>query len=150
MAKKTGRKDTASAMKLTQELRHPWLTPVLAVFYFFVTCLMLQGCNKGITMLLLLAAVAAIIVAGERLGQRMTWPALMLGLYVLMDGISTLYAPSGKFALYEFLKVAAAACMALLLTALEPERPVRCWRRRGHWPRWSASTWYLRSFCTSC
>ena len=128
MAKKTGRKDTASAMKLTQELRHPWLTPVLAVFYFFVTCLMLQGCNKGITMLLLLAAVAAIIVAGERLGQRMTWPALMLGLYVLMDGVSTLYAPSGKFALYEFLKVAAAACMALLLTALEPERPGRTGR----------------------
>ena len=117
MAKKTGRKDTASAMKLTQELRHPWLTPVLAVFYFFVTCLMLQGCNKGITMLLLLAAVTAIIVAGERLGQRMTWPALLLGLYVLMDGISTLYAPSGKFALYEFLKVAAAACMALLRNA---------------------------------
>ena len=115
-------------MKLTQELRHPWLTPVLAVFYFFVTCLMLQGCNKGITMLLLLAAVAAIILAGERLGQRMTWPALLLGLYVVMDGISTLYAPSGKFALYEFLKVAAAACMALLLTALEPERPGRTGR----------------------
>lgn len=128
MAKKTGRKDTASAMKLTQELRHPWLIPVLAVFYFFVTCLMLQGCNKGITMLLLLAAVTAIIVAGNRLGQRMTWPALLLGLYVLMDGISTLYAPSGKFALYEFLKVAAAACMALLLTALEPERPGRTGR----------------------
>ena len=128
MAKKTSRKDTASAMKLTQELRHPWLTPVLAVFYFFVTCLMLQGCNKGITMLLLLAAVAAIILAGERLGQRMTWPALLLGLYVVMDGISTLYAPSGKFALYEFLKVAAAACMALLLTALEPERPGRTGR----------------------
>lgn len=128
MAKKTSRKDTASTMKLTQELRHPWLMPVLAVFYFFVTCLMLQGCNKGITMLLLLAAVAAIIVAGERLGQRMTWPALLLGLYVLMDGISTLYAPSGKFALYEFLKVAAAACMALLLTALEPERPGRTGR----------------------
>lgn len=128
MAKKTSRKDTASAMKLTQELRHPWLMPVLAVFYFFVTCLMLQGCNKGITMLLLLAAVATIIVAGERLGQRMTWPALLLGLYVLMDGISTLYAPSGKFGLYEFLKVAAAACMALLLTALEPERPGRTGR----------------------
>ena len=128
MAKKTSRKDTTSAMKLTQELRHPWLMPVLAVFYFFVTCLMLQGCNKGITMLLLLAAVATIIVTGERLEQRMTWPALLIGLYVLMDGISTLYAPSGKFALYEFLKVAAAACMALLLTALEPERPGRTGR----------------------
>ena len=128
MAKKTGRKDAASAMKLRQELRHPWLVPVLAVFYFFITCLMLHGCNKGITMLLLLAAVAAIIAAGEKLGQRMTWPALMLGLYVLMDGISTLYAPSGKFALYEFLKVAAAACMALLLTAAEPERQGRTGR----------------------
>ena len=128
MAKKTGRKDAASAMKPRRELRHPWLVPVLAVLYFFITCLMLHGCNKGVTMLLLLAAVAAIIAAGERLGQRMTWPALMLGLYVLMDGISTLYAPSGKFALYEFLKVASAACMALLLTAAEPERPGRTGR----------------------
>lgn len=128
MAKKTGRKAAASAMKLRQELRHPWLVPVLAVLYFFITCLMLHGCNKGVTMLLLLAAVAAIIAAGEKLGQRMTWPALMLGLYVLMDGISTLYAPSGKFALYEFLKVAAAACMALLLTAAEPERQGRTGR----------------------
>lgn len=49
-----------------------------------------------------------------------------------MDGISTLYAPSGKFALYEFLKVAGAACLALLLTALEPERPAaRTLRRHG-------------------
>ena len=128
MAKKTGRKDAAAAMKPRRELRHPWLVPVLAVLYFFITCLMLHGCNKGVTMLLLLAAVAAIIAAGERLGQRMTWPALMLGLYVLMDGISTLYAPSGKFALYEFLKVASAACMALLLTAAEPERPGRTGR----------------------
>ena len=128
MAKKTGRKDAASAMKPRRELRLPWLVPVLAVLYFFITCLMLHGCNKGVTMLLLLAAVAAIIAAGERLGQRMTWPALMLGLYVLMDGISTLYAPSGKFALYEFLKVASAACMALLLTAAEPERPGRTGR----------------------
>ena len=128
MAKKTGRKEAVSAMKLRQELRHPWLVPAVAVFYFFITCLMLHGCNKGITMLLLLAAVTAIIAAGEKLGQRMTWPALMLGLYVLMDGISTLYAPSGKFALYEFLKVAAAACMALLLTAAEPERQGRTGR----------------------
>ena len=128
MAKKTGRKEAVSAMKLRQELRHPWLVPAVAVFYFFITCLMLHGCNKGITMLLLLAAVTAIIAAGERLGQRMTWPALMLGLYVLMDGISTLYAPSGKFALYEFLKVASAACMALLLTAAEPERQGRTGR----------------------
>ena len=116
MAKKTGRKDTSSAMGLQQELRRPWLVPVLAVFYFFITCLMLHGNNKGITLVLLLAAIVCVIVKGRTLAQRMTWPALLLGLYVLMDGISTLYAPSGKFALFEFLKVAAAACLALLLT----------------------------------
>ena len=128
MAKKTGRKDTSSAMGLQQELRRPWLVPVLAVFYFFITCLMLHGNNKGITLGLLLAAIVCVIVKGRTLAQRMTWPALLLGLYVLMDGISTLYAPSGKFALFEFLKVAAAACLALLLTAAEPEREHRTGR----------------------
>ena len=128
MAKKTGRKDTSSAVGLQRELRRPWLVPVLAVFYFFITCLMLHGNNKGITLVLLLAAIVCVIVKGRTLAQRMTWPALLLGLYVLLDGISTLYAPSGKFALYEFLKVAAAASMALLLTAAEPAREHRTGR----------------------
>ena len=53
MAKKTGRKDQISAASLHQELRRPWLVPVLAVFYFLITCLMKHGANKGITLLLL-------------------------------------------------------------------------------------------------
>ena len=60
MAKKTGRKDTSSAMGLQRELRRPWLVPVLAVFYFFITCLMLHGNNKGITLVLLSAATFAL------------------------------------------------------------------------------------------
>lgn len=127
MAKKTTRKDRPAAA-LRQELRYPWLVPVLGVLYFFVTCLMRHGNNKGITLLLIGAAIVAVIAGMKQLGQRLTWPSLLLGAYVLMDGISTLYAPSGKFALYEFLKVAAAACMALLLTALEPERRERTGR----------------------
>ena len=105
MAKKTGRKDQISAASLHQELRRPWLVPVLAVFYFLITCLMKHGANKGITLLLLAAAVVCVVVKTAQLGRRMSWPALLLGLYICMDGISTLYAPSGKFALYEFLKV---------------------------------------------
>lgn len=128
MAKKTGRKDQISAASLHQELRRPWLVPVLAAFYFLITCLMKHGANKGITLLLLAAAVVCVVVKTAQLGRRMSWPALLLGLYICMDGISTLYAPSGKFALYEFLKVAGAACLALLLTALEPERPGRTGR----------------------
>ena len=141
MAKKTGRKDQISAASLHQELRRPWLVPVLAVFYFLITCLMKHGANKGITLLLLAAAVVCVVVKTAQLGRRMSWPALLLGLYICMDGISTLYAPSGKFALYEFLKVAGAACLALLLP--------RCWKRRERWCPWSASTPCPPSFSTS-
>ena len=115
MAKKTGRREPG-AVRLRQELKYPWLVPVMGLLYFVVTCMMLHGQNKVITLLLMVAALIAVALYSGRLGRRMSWPALLLALYVCMDGISTLYAPSGKFALYEFLKVIGAACMALLLT----------------------------------
>lgn len=74
MAKKTGRKDQISAASLHQELRRPWLVPVLAVFYFLITCLMKHGANKGITLLLLAAAVVCVVVKTAQLGRRMSWP----------------------------------------------------------------------------
>ena len=121
MAKKTGRREPG-AVRLRQELKYPWLVPVMGLLYFVVTCMMLHGQNKVVTLLLMVAALIAVALYSGKLGERMTWPALMLALYVCMDGVSTLYAPSGKFALYEFLKVIGAACMALLLTVCEPER----------------------------
>ena len=118
MAKKSDRK----AAVAVRELKHPWLVPLLACIYFIVTCMMFHGENKLITLLLILASIVCVVVRNGVLSRRLTLPALLLGLYVLLDGISTLYAPSGKFALYEFLKVDSAACMALLLTGCEPER----------------------------
>ena len=46
--------------------------------------------------------------------------ALTLALYVLINGISTLYAVSGKFALYEFLKIQCAFCLTLIVLAVAP------------------------------
>lgn len=155
MAKKTNRKDPVAV----QELKHPWLVPLLGCVYLILTCMMFQGENKLITLLLILSAIVCVVVRGGTLAKRLTLPALLLGLYVLLDGISTLYAPSGKFALYEFLKVAAAACMALLLTGCEPQRdalhtaaaPPRCWRSPARWPALSASTWSPPAGCiTAC
>ena len=122
MTKKKGRKEQAPVIRIQQELKYPWLVPVLGILYFLVTCMMVHGENKIITLLLLLAGLVCVVLYSGRLGQRMTWPVLALAAYVCMDGISTLYAPSGRFALYEILKVASAACMALLLTVAEPER----------------------------
>lgn len=64
----------------------------------------------------------------DRLRSRITPPVIALALMVLMDGISCAYALSGKFALYEFLKVTVSFCIALVLLAFigteNPERRV--------------------------
>mgnify|MGYP007025179940 CR=1 FL=1 len=60
-----------------------------------------------------------------QLRDRMGIPLLLLAAVVLMDGISTLYAVSGKFALYEFLKVLASFCLVLFLLAIAPGKGVR-------------------------
>ena len=46
-----------------------------------------------------------------------TLSSFALGLVVLMDGLSLLYAVSGKLALLEFLKVLAGFCLSLVLLA---------------------------------
>lgn len=51
-----------------------------------------------------------------------------------MDGISTLYAVSGKFALYEFLKVLASFCLVLFLLAIAPGKGVAAGRLDCHAP----------------
>lgn len=122
MGRRMGRREQAPAVEITRELRHLWLVPVLGVLYFLAVGLSRHGMNKPTVMALLIAAILTALVRAAQLTRRMTWPALLLGLYVCMDGISTLYAPSGKFALYEFLKVMLAACLALLLVAWEPRR----------------------------
>lgn len=124
MAKKLPKKAAAISM----DLKRPWLVLLLAVLYFVVTCMMFHGRNKLITLLLVAAAIVCIVARYQVLACRISLPALFLGLYVLMDGIASLYAPSGRFAIFEVLKVIAAACMSLLLTACEPERGIRTGR----------------------
>lgn len=78
------------------------------------------------TALLMLLALCAVFLFYERLRDRLTPPVLTLALFVLIEGLSNLYAVSGKYALNEFLKLLSAFCLALLILALagteEPER----------------------------
>jgi len=94
---------------------------VLAVLYFLIVCLLSTSTVKAVTLLLIFASIAAVFLAFSRLRSRLNLPLAALTLVVLMDGISTFYAISGKFALYEFLKVFAAFCLSLLLMALPDE-----------------------------
>lgn len=90
--------------------------------FFLAVCLCSAATIKITVVLLILLALCAVFLFWERLRDRLTPPVLSLGLVVLADGLSNLYAVSGKYALYEFLKVLSALCLTLLFLAFTGER----------------------------
>lgn len=107
------------------------LTLLLSTALFFLTvCLSSAATAKSTAIVLIFLTLSAAFLFYGKLRDRLRPPMMALGLVVLMDGLSNLYAVSGKFALYEFLKVLTTFCMALLLTAFtsgrDPGRQAAC------------------------
>lgn len=86
--------------------------------FFLLVCLGAYDSAKGTALVCVALAAVAGITGFSRLRDRFRLPMLALTLVVVMGGISTLYALSGKFALQEFLKLLMALCLALTLLAL--------------------------------
>ena len=102
-----------------------------SVLYFTAICLCSAGTIKRTAILLILLTLFAVFLFYETLRTRLKPPILELALVVLMDGLSIFYAVSGKFALYECLKVISAFCLALLLLALAGRQSAQ--RQRPSW-----------------
>lgn len=126
MSKKTRKPVPAAAVRPRKEL--VWLT-VGALAAFLLLCLTNSNNIKVVATLTALATIAALLAGGDRLRGRLTWVAGAVALWVLMDGISTLYAVSGKFALYEFLKVLISFGVFVLILALSKENGQETGRR---------------------
>lgn len=62
-------------------------------------------------------AIAALVFRHKRFASRLSVPFLALSLWVIMNGISTLYAVSGKFALRSFVVLLTCFCCVILLLA---------------------------------
>lgn len=105
--------------RFSQGLLQPpaWLYPLLSVFFFFATGLCVQDSTKRIVLLCVLVALVTGVVFFRQVRERISLPIITLSLFVLIGGISTFYALSGKFALSEFLKLLMSFCLALLMTA---------------------------------
>lgn len=114
--KRYGKRKTL-AMPAPIRLAAPWLTAVLV---FLVCCLAATDTIKGTALIVMLVALVAGAFCFRRLRERVHLPLILLALYVLMDFISTFYAPAGKFALHEFLKVMTAFSTVIALLALTP------------------------------
>ena len=104
--------------KSPRRLDWRYIGPVLlSVLLFFTICFSIASTSKGTALLLIVLVLLAMFPFFSRLRDRFRAPVIALALVVLADGISTFYAVSGKFALYEFLKVLISFCIALLMLA---------------------------------
>lgn len=101
-------------------------TAVSVGAFFLAVCLSSAATAKSAAMLLTALALSAAFLFWGRLRDRMKAPMPALALVVLVDGLSCGWAASGKFALFEFLKVFNAFCLTLALLAFTgEERPAR-------------------------
>ncbi len=95
---------------------------MLGILFFFVLCLGEQNSIKRTVMILAVFMLLVLAARFRVLRDRITLPFIALTLYVIMDGVSTFYAVSGKFALREFLKVFSAYLLAVILLATSPKK----------------------------
>ena len=102
----------------------PALTPkqiglfaALIIVFFLIQCLSSASTIKVVAMVVTIATVAGMLIRFPVLHRRLTIPLAAVCLWVLMNGISTLYAVSGKFALAEFLKMLVAFSLFMIFVA---------------------------------
>lgn len=93
--------------------------------YFLTLCLCAHNTIKITALVLSALSLILMAIRKDVLRKRLYLPFLALSLFVIMDGVSTFYAISGKFALREFLKVLIAFCMGLLILMLSPAQEKR-------------------------
>ena len=94
--------------------------PLCAILFFFAVCWSASDTVKGMAVISVILAFVGGVRFFPRLRDRISIPFVPLALYVAMCGISTFYALSGKFALYEFLKLLVSFCFAIFMLAATP------------------------------
>lgn len=115
-----------SAINARRGRQGPVLIPLgFGCLYFLIICLCVPNTIKVTTLITAALALLLIVFRKNLIRERLRLPFLALSLFVIMDGISTFYAISGKFALREFLRVLVSFCLALIILCLSPRNEKR-------------------------
>lgn len=99
-----------------------WGVPLGMFGFLMATSLMGGGAAKGTALTLIVLAVGSCLYRLSYIRERMNLVTLSVCLWLLMNGLSMIYAVSGSFALRAFLYLAAGFSILLLILA---------WSRRG-------------------
>ena len=125
MAKKKNKGAAGAALTAKQTSRQTAAAVLMAAAGFFILCLATSNTLKGLGLGIAVLTLGAICLVFGKLRGRMGLPMLLLAALVLMEGISTLYADAGKFALREYLYTLIAFCTTLLLLCFAPEKGMK-------------------------
>ncbi len=117
-------KKNAAGKKTAQknnESKKLWVTLLLTLGFFLVTCLTGGDAMKGLTRLMVIAAGASCLVRLSYVRERLSLPMAAVCLWVLMNGVSMFYAVSGRFALIAFMSLAVGIAVFLMILAWSPD-----------------------------
>ena len=125
MAKKKSKGTAAAVLNEKWNGRQTVILALITVLDFLVMCLTSSSTMRGLALGLTILTLGTVCLVFGKLRDRLGLPMLLLGAVVLMEGLSTLYADAGKFALREYLYVLTAFCSTLLLLCFAPSRGMR-------------------------
>ncbi|HIY21339.1 MAG TPA: O-antigen ligase family protein [Candidatus Flavonifractor merdigallinarum] len=117
MATRKTQKSAPSLALTGWSLRETGPIAGLILLLFLVACLGSASTAKGVAMAAALCGMVALVFRHKQVTARLSVPFLVLSLWVIMNGVSTLYAISGKFALRAFVVVLTSFCCVILLLA---------------------------------
>ena len=101
----------------------------LGVLCFLLLCLTTSTHIKFLALIATLLAGGTLALRVPDIRERFTLPLVAVAAWVIMQGISTLYAVSGKFAIYEFTKVLFSFGVFVLVVSYETEDRQQVGRR---------------------
>ena len=116
----SSRKTQRSAWALSRtgwDLKGIVAAAALILIFFLTICLSGDSTAKWVAVVAAVLGIAAVAFRYRQVAQRLSVPFLVLSLWVIMNGISTLYAISGKFALRGFVVMLTSLCCVVLLLA---------------------------------
>ena len=94
-----------------------WVPPALMAAFFLMTCFSAGSTVKAAAMTMVIGAIASCLVRFPVVRDRLSLPLLGVAGWVILNGVSTLYAAAGSFALKEFLKLLIGFSVLLLILA---------------------------------
>ncbi len=99
------------------------VAPALMAVFFLGTCMTSGSSQKVVTLLVMAAAIFSCLFRLSYVRDRLSLPLAAISVWMLVNGVSTFYAVSGKFALREFLQLLAGFGCALLILAWSRREP---------------------------